>query len=276
MGNSPSGDPLRIFVTTCGPMWRVEKALEYSIKKYCSEPCEVHFLRTGDPGFETNDELGIPHTDVNAIKKAKCWNTGRSHSRPYSGEGWQTPFSSFRFAIPELCNFKGRAIHMDADFLVLKDLRPIFEMKMIAPVMSPHKRTDFMLIDCGKFQELVMMGIWPSLDEMKASGNVVEQYRNLLKQNLFMGEGDTKWESWDGKNLDKDTFAIHFTEMNTQPWEPYPEYFKYPPHPSPIAVNLFWQHYAEALEAEARGEISLQAKDLTEPNKTPLSLAKNQ
>lgn len=267
-----SNETMRIYITTCGPMWRVEKALEYSIIKYCSKPYEIKFLRTGDPGWETNDALNISYTDTDAIKRAKCWNVGRSHPRPYSGEGWQTPFSCFRFAIPELCQFKGRAIHMDADFLVLKDLRPIFEMEMSGPVMSPHLRTDFMLIDCSKFQELVMMDLWPTVEQMRPSGKRIEWYRQILEQNLFIAEGDHRWESWDGKGFNQETFAVHYTDMNAQPWRPYPEYFEYPPHPSPHAVSLFWEHYAEALEAEARGEIALQAKDLTPLDKTPLAL----
>jgi len=265
---------IRIFVTTCRPMWRVERALEYSVMKYCSIPYEVNFLRSGDPGWETNVDLGIPHTDIEAIKKAKCWNVSRSHPRPYSGEGWQTPFTCFRFAIPELCEFKGRAIHMDADFLVQRDLRPIFETEMTSPVMSPHKRTDFMLIDCSKFDELVMMDLWPTLDKMRPSGDTIKQYTKLLDENMFIADADPNWESWDGHNLSKETYNIHYTDMNSQPWKPYPEYFSYPEHPSQEAVCIFWEHYAEALEAEARGEITLQATDPTSPSETPLALSK--
>lgn len=271
-------DILRIFVSTCRPMWRVEKALEYSVMKYCTPPYEVIFLRSGDPGWETNVDLGISCKDTVKIKSTKCWNIGRDHPRPYSYEpnAWQTPFSCFRYAIPELCNFKGRAIHMDADFLVLRDLRPVFESEMSAPVMSPHGEdpkslVDFMLFDCGRFQELLMMDLWPTIDAMKASGNVINWYRKLLATNLFMGSGDPNWESWDGKDLTKDTYTIHYTDMKIQPWKPYPEYFSYPPHPHKEATYLFWEHYAEALEAEARSEIVLQAKDLTPSDKTPLS-----
>ncbi len=264
-------DLLRIFVTTCKPMWRVEKALEYSVHKFCTPPFEVHFLRSGDPGWETNPDLDISHKDSAAIKNAKCWNVGRSHPRPYSGEGWQTPFTCFRFAIPELCNFEGRAIHMDADFIVQKDLRSIFEMPMTHPVMSPHKRTDFMLIDCGRFQELLALGAWPTIDQMKISGDTIEAYRKKLDAYMFMGDAPETWESWDGKNLTQESYAIHYTDMNSQPWKPYPEYFKYPTHPNPSAVIIFWELYAEALEAEARGEISLQAKDPTPMKSTPLA-----
>lgn len=265
---------IRIFVTTCGPMWRVEKALEYSVMKYCSKPYEVTFLRTGDPGWETNVELGIPHTGIAAITKAKCWNVGRSHPKPYSGEGWQTPFSCFRFAIPELCGFKGRAIHMDADFLVQRDLRPIFETKMTAPVMSPHKRSDFMIMDCSKFQELVLMDLWPSIDQMRPSGNLIQSYLKRLEENMFMADADHSWESWDGRNYSEETYNIHYTDMNSQPWKPYPEYFSYPQHPSQEVTCIFWEHYAEALEAEARGEVTLQARDITPADETPLLLKK--
>lgn len=272
MSNDASDNKMRIFITTCRPMWRVEKALEYSIMKYCTEPFEVTFLRSGDPGWETNVDLGISHTDIEGIKKAKCWNIGRSHPRPYSGEGWQTPFTCFRFAIPELCGFQGRAIHMDADFLVQRDLRPIFEMDMSAPVMSPHKRTDFMIIDCSRFQELELMDLWPSIENMRFSGDLIADYMKMLNENMFISEADHCWESWDGKNFNDESYTIHYTDMNTQPWKPYPEYFTYPQHPSQEVTSIFWEHYAEALEAEARGEITLLAKDITPADKTPLSL----
>jgi len=274
MGNKSDTQTLmRIFVTSCKPMWRVEKALEYSIIKYCSAPYQVTFLRSGDSEWKTNVDLGISHEDIAAIKKAKCWNIGRSHPKPYTGgKGWQTPFSCFRFAIPELCGFQGRAIHMDADFVVRRDLRPIFEMELSAAVLSPHRRTDFMLIDCNKFEELKLMGLWPSIAEMRVSGKEIQNYIQKLHTNFYIEDADSEWESWDGRNLNEKTYTIHYTEMRTQPWKPYPEYFSYPQHPSQEAVCTFWEHYAEALEAEARGEVTLQAQDPTNPEETPLAL----
>lgn len=253
-------ETLRLFITTCQRMWRVEKTLEYTAHKYCTGPLEVIFLRSGDPHWETNVDLNIPHTNQTAIKQAKCWNISRSHPRPYSGEGWQTPFSCFRFAIPELCQFKGRAIHLDADFIILKDLKEIFEMEMTHPVMSPHTRTDFMLIDCSRFEELAALGMWPTIEQMKSSGEVIKYYWTKLQEHLFIGEAPSSWESWDGKDFTEKSFTLHYTDMRTQPWKPYPEYFDYPLHPDKKALTLFWEHYAEALEAEARGEITLQAK----------------
>ena len=264
-------ETLKIFVTTCLPMWRVEKALEYTVHKYCTPPFEVTFLRSGDPDWLTNVDAGISHKDKDAIKMAGCWNIGRDHPKPYSSDGWATPFTCFRFAIPELCNFEGRAIHMDADFIVQNDLRKIFEIDMTHPIMSPHHRTDFMLIDCGRMAEMQMMGMWPSIQEMKVSGDNIDVYRKKLQSYAFIGDAPGEWESWDGKDLTDDSFAIHYTEMRTQPWKPYPEYFDYPIYPDKNAGYIFWEEYAEALEAEARGEIVLSAKDQTPPDATPLS-----
>jgi hypothetical protein len=265
-------ETMRIFVTTCQPMWRVEKVLEYTIHKYCTPPFEISFLRSGDPEWQTNVDLGIPHKNTEAIKKAGCWNIGRDHPTPYSREGWATPFTCFRFAIPELCQFEGRAFHLDADFIIQRDLRNIFETEMTHPVMSPHLRTDFMLIDCSRFLEMQAMGMWPSIEEMKVSGASIDSYRKRLENYLFIGDGPLTWESWDGENLTDETFSIHYTEMRTQPWKPFPEYFDYPDHPNPKATYIFWEEYAEALEAEARGEIVLSPKDKTPPDKTPLAL----
>lgn len=266
-------ETVRIFVTTCGPMWRVEKALEYTIKKYCSGPYELTFLRSGDPEWQTNVDLAISHTNKEEIRKQGCWNVGRDHPRPYSGEGWATPFTCFRFAIPELCNFEGRAIHLDADFIVQRDLREIFEIEMTHPVMSPHLRTDCMLMDCSRFQEMIAMGMWPSLEQMKVSGDKIESYREKMQSYMFIGEAPYSWESWDGKDFSDQSFAIHYTEMRTQPWKPYPEFFDYPSHPNKEATYIFWEEYAEALEAEARGEIKLSSSDKTDATATPLKLA---
>jgi hypothetical protein len=251
-------EPVRIFVTTCREMWRVEKALEYSILKYTRGPVSVTFLRSGDPGWLTNVDAGLSHETV-AASRPDLWNVGRSHPLPYSGQGWQTPFSCFRFTIPELCGFEGRAIHMDADFLVTGDLRDVFEAPMSRPVVGPAGRTDFMLIDCAAFRNLDW---WPSIAQMRPSGwNIERHYKRWLKEHDFIAPSDPSWESWDGNDFVPGvTKTIHYTNMHTQPWKPFPHFFKYPPHPNPPAACLFWEHYAEALEKEQLGIFIPQAR----------------
>jgi len=259
-------DPVRIFVTTCPEMWRAEIALEYSIYKYAKSPVSVTFLRSGDPGWRTNVDEGLTPEQSRATRP-DLWNVGRAHPRCYSGEGWATPFTCFRFAIPELCGFEGRAIHMDIDFLVLKDLRPVFEHEMKTPLVGPGDcRTDFMVMDCSAFKGLDW---WPSMAQMRPSGWQIEKhYKRALQQRGFMSSAPHNWESWDGTDwvwhqrpkgeyFDSaqsqdfgrhDFYAVHFTNMHTQPWKPMPHNFQYPPHPQPVVAYMWWEHYAEALE----------------------------
>ena len=54
----------------------------------------------------------------------------RDPASPWSGwrtDHWTTPFTGFRWAIPEVCGFKGRAIYMDSDMIVRADLRELWE-----------------------------------------------------------------------------------------------------------------------------------------------------
>ena len=76
---------IKIFVGTSDTEdnW-IEKVLVYSLYRNTSEELDIQFLRP---------------------KKFPNWNT----------RGWGTPFTNFRYAIPELCNFEGKAIYMDCD-----------------------------------------------------------------------------------------------------------------------------------------------------------------
>lgn len=74
--------------------------LDYSVRKHTKHPVEIIWMQLShDPNspWYTNQQTG------------EGWHT----------EHWATPFSGFRWAIPESCNFQGRAIYMDADVVVL-------------------------------------------------------------------------------------------------------------------------------------------------------------
>jgi hypothetical protein len=246
-------------------MWRAEIALEYSILKYAKSPVEITFIRSGDPGWRTNVDEGLTAQESKETRP-DLWNVGRDHPTLYSPEGWATPFSCMRFTIPELCNFEGRAIHLDVDFLVLRDLRPMFDAEMTTPMMGPANcRTDCMLIDCAAFKDLEG---WPSIEQMRPSGWHIERdYKEALHASGMMSESPQTWESWDGKDYiwhspreqatdtsegtafeESKFFTVHYTNMHTQPWKPVPGMFEYPPHPHPVATYMFWEHYAEAME----------------------------
>jgi len=50
--------------------------------------------------------------------------------RDWNRQGWGTPFTCFRYAVPELCNFEGRAIYTDVDMINFRDIQELWETDM--------------------------------------------------------------------------------------------------------------------------------------------------
>ena len=213
-----------------------EKALEYSIKTNCSVPYEIEWMDTARGGADWQG-----------------WNKN----------GWYTPFSHFRFAIPELRGFSGRAIYMDVDQIILKDPKELFNLEIPedkAWISLDKTRTDVVVYDCSKFKNI--QG-WPSIEYMKANkqkehiGHFVKRIQNYwhpLPHKWCCNDGGIASDQknkfiCDPYNKDE-TCLLHYTQMEWQPWKPYPKKFKYPPHPHARAESLWWQMYAKALEEE--------------------------
>lgn len=108
----------RVFVGTDQRMGPAERALERSIRAHSGIPAELNWMRAGQGQFGG-------------------WHMRRRAERPYSGSGWPTEFTPFRFAVPELAGFKGRAIYLDAD-MVLGDIRELWERLFDAPGLVPE------------------------------------------------------------------------------------------------------------------------------------------
>lgn len=223
-------DSVKVFVGTDPNMGKAELALEHSIRKTCSTDVEIVWMDYARGGIWEG------------------WNIGREKGKPYSNEGWATDFTCFRFAIPEANNFEGRAIYLDVDMILVRDIREFFDEPMDRPVMITSKGYDVMLFDTAAFKD---QDWWPSLDEMKSSGKEVGEYHHLLKEHQMLStQLPLRWNCCDGKGYDPEvTGLIHYTNMNTQPWKPYPDSFAYPPHPRPDMVELWEKMYKEATES---------------------------
>jgi hypothetical protein len=170
---------------------------------------------------------------------------------------WGTPFSCFRFAVPELCNFEGRAIYLDADQLVLGDIGELWDM---APASTfglrsiDWRRTDVSVFDCGwaGWQQ----PWWPEIKDMKQKKARVFEYIQLLKFHHALDASLPKeWNDCDGQlysTAPGSVKLIHFTNVLCgQPYKPYPN-VKYPekwPHctPCPEAGELWHQYHKEAI-----------------------------
>tara|TARA_Y100000592_G_scaffold45392_1_gene72040 strand:+ start:5450 stop:6157 length:708 start_codon:yes stop_codon:yes gene_type:complete len=234
-----SEQTLKVFVGTDGGVEEpAEKALAYSFQKNSSIPVEIEFM---------DEKRGNPFWHG--------WNKNR----------WYTPFTCYRWGIPEFCNFEGRAMYMDVDQLVLKDPKELLELKFDDGKfwMAPgSRRGDVILYDCAKFKNKW----WPSIQEIKDNQKGIGWFLDKI------GKGWQKLpERWccnDGgyvgptqvnkmptePYVDGETCLVHYTEMSWQPWEPYPKKYKYTPHRHQGVIALWWKYYAKALEEELKNK----------------------
>lgn len=147
-------------------------------------------------------------------------------------QGKRTGFSFTRFAIPQLAGYSGRALYLDADMLVFRDLRELYEIPFngakvliqspppeIAPKpAAPKKRVkqcSVMLLDCGALD-------WdPSKIIAGLDGDY--SYEELMYQLCLLAPDEIgevipfEWNSLETYVPGK-TGLIHYTDMPTQPW----------------------------------------------------------
>jgi hypothetical protein len=230
-----------------------EDVLEYSIKKHCSQPVEITWMRSGDPGWEISAR-GDGDTWAAGAAIAGGWVKG-------GGMTWGTPFSCFRFAIPELMGFKGRAIYMDADMLVLDDLCKLIELPIDDSkglLCLSKNRTDVAVFNCewpGWQSEW-----WPTIEKMRGIRARCFEYVQLLRARDAMDTSlPDAWNDCDGRLYDRspqDVKIIHYTNVLVgQPWRPY-DNVNYPttwPYvkTSQAAAELWFEYENEMKEAHA-------------------------
>jgi hypothetical protein len=83
-----------------------QAVLEYTLRKFASLPVEIIWMR------QSRD----------ADSPFQGWRT----------ELWSTPFSGFRWAVPELSGFEGRAIYMDSDVIARADIAELWRQEIPA------------------------------------------------------------------------------------------------------------------------------------------------
>ncbi len=219
---------IHVYIGTDQRSAKIERVLEHSIHKNTTGPVEIHWMRAGDPGF--------------------CDWTNQC-SQPHPPHGWATPFTCFRYAIPELHGFKDeKVIYLDSDMIVLGDLAELVEGPQRRPWRTRSlKRTDVSVIHCLPFRRAVEDKWWPSIEKMKSKGVMGARMRQRLAEHDFIEF--TIPHEWD--HMDRyqpgETKLIHFTDMKTQPWKPWPERFSYPKeHPNKVVHTAYEQWVAEA------------------------------
>nr|WP_317198896.1 glycosyltransferase [uncultured Psychrobacter sp.] len=218
--------------------------LDYSIRKHTTNSVDIVWMQLSrDPNspWYSNPETG------------EGWNTVK----------WSTPFSGFRWAIPEYCDFSGRAIYMDADVVILDDLAKLWQHPITGKsIVAAKTKADMTRLctcvwDCAKAQSTI-----PSIKELKQDPDSHKKMMKLLKKNKRLIEPyQDSYNSVDGEDLAIDDIRIlHYSDMGTQfshkyaiprvEAEGFEHWFdgKISPHPRKDLAELFDSYYNEALE----------------------------
>lgn len=199
-------ETVRIFVGVDRSQLLAVSVLEYSIKRHTNAKVEV-----------------VPMLDLPVPVPKDPRNTQR------------TGFSFSRFCIPKLAGYQGRAIYMDADMMVFKDIRDLWNIPFDGAKIIVQKEVKFadsttrkagapkarkkqcavMLLDCSRLNwniEEIIGG----MDEGKYD------YDQLMSEFCILDESEVKYGvpfEWNSlEHWDADTCLLHYTDVATQPW----------------------------------------------------------
>jgi len=188
--------PIKVFVATTEEQMLAVKVLEYSIRKHASMSVQVIPLHM--------NQVVIPQP---LIEK----------NRP------RTPFSFQRFIIPALTDYQGKAIYLDSDMQVFKDIKLLWDSDLrganLLAVKSDDKtgrRPQFsvMLLDCNRLD-------W-NIDQIVADLDTGKLTYESLMYDMEIGKPynddiPTIWNCLEWYKQDV-TALLHYTDMSTQPW----------------------------------------------------------
>lgn len=238
---------LKIFIGTSEHQdTAAERVLVYSLHKNTNEELDIIFLR---PSM-------FPDWDRST---------------------WGTPFSYFRYAIPELCNWKGKAIYMDVDQLNFRNIADLWNTDLEGKPFGmcweadnwnggKHRGTPLergwysdsvMVIDCEKAKEWV-----DEIHHIRDINNVGDTYKYVFfakcgapykEKATMIHEIDARWNSFDGTNTSiaganthydiHDIWHVHFTGLSYQPWHPNYIYSLKGTHERSDITDVWWKYH---------------------------------
>ncbi|MGE3771137.1 MAG: glycosyltransferase [Bdellovibrionales bacterium] len=195
---------LNVYIGTEENQYLPQRVLEYSIKKQAKQPVNVRAIRM----------------DLTKRKGG-------------------TNFGFVRFYVPQLNNYEGRAIYVDADQLVCADINELAnELNdnncSVALVNNPegnfgdkqgaeirHNQTSVMVLDCARLKdwnpETMFDHVVPNREELKP-GQI--HYRDFMTLSWYdqskIQPIDPRWNHY---NINRpDTKLTHFSYVREQPW----------------------------------------------------------
>lgn len=189
--------PIRIYVGSQEEQMLAVRVLEYSVRRHASMSTEVVPLHRAGISFPMPRE---------------------AKNRP------RTPFSFQRFAIPMLAGYRGRAIYLDSDMMVFRDIRELWTMPFDGADLLAAKARDetdrrpqfsVMLLDCAALADWKPEKVVEALDSGRLTYEQL-MYDMALARTVRAAIPST-WNSLEHYEADR-TGLLHYTDMNIQPW----------------------------------------------------------
>jgi|688.fasta_scaffold609603_2 hypothetical protein len=233
--------PVRVFIGSGEASLLERKTLIHSLRKRTSRPLDLYVFNGTHNAIERNEDEPV-------LANLPLWIKYRNF----------TEFSNYRWLIPEICGYEGRAIFLDSDMVCLADIGELFDADMAGCAMLAKAEAykggsawgmSNVLFDCSQcrfpleeiFRE-IDAGLYSNTDFHQMTPTFLEHrpYR--------LGPLDPAWNSFD--RFEQGTRLIHYTNLRTQPW-------KFPGH---VHEEIWFRAFEEARTA---GLISAQDVDKT-------------
>lgn len=195
-------NPMRIFVGCAANGEDIESqiVLDYTLRKHSSQV------------------FGITWMQLSRNPQSPFYSDG---ARGWQTSDWATPFSGFRWAVPWLCGFKGRAIYLDSDFIIMDDIAKLWNQPLGGKaVMAKGGPADSWRFCCSLWDCEAAREMLPGIREIQgrtAHREITQRFRRAH----FVGRFEGGWNCIDGEDYasldDPRIKAIHYSSEAHQP-----------------------------------------------------------
>ena len=221
-------DRVKVFIGSGEASLLERKTAIYSLRKHTQRDLDIYVFNGTHNAIELNDTEPVPAPMSLRVKYRNI-----------------TEFSLYRFLIPKICGYQGKAIYIDSDTICLSDIGELFDTPMAgADFLARYEAypgdalwaLSVILIDCEKCR----FDLEHVIDEMDSGLYSMTDFscmspRFLSHNRHNIGRLDPRWNVFD--KWDSETKLVHYTNLDTQPW-------KYPNHPY---GNLWFRYFNEAV-----------------------------
>lgn len=187
-------DTIRLFIGTSpnGEDYEAEAVAAYTAQKFASLPLEITWMRQATSG---------PYAG---------WRTASA----------RTPFSHFRWSIPAMCGYEGRAIYTDVDFVFHADLLELWQEEIPGVLVTKRPKPAgklkncCILFDCSKAK-----GHIPNIDQLRRMPDPQGQVSNYFKErpDLVSNFASGDWNAIDAYDPSNARIkATHYSRMEHQ------------------------------------------------------------